>query len=63
MLPTFDVLVHPGEQVTCCHALREAGVPSSLHIIEGAGHGGPGFDTPEIRAMVLGFFDKHLKKR
>jgi phosphatidylinositol alpha 1,6-mannosyltransferase len=30
VLPTFDVLVHPGEQETCCHALREAaasGVP------------------------------------
>jgi phosphatidylinositol alpha 1,6-mannosyltransferase len=30
VLPTLDVLVHPGEQETCCHALREAaasGVP------------------------------------
>lgn len=30
VLPPFDVLVHPGEQETCCHALREAaasGVP------------------------------------
>lgn len=29
-LPTFDALVHPGEQLTCAHALREAsaaGVP------------------------------------
>ncbi|UMG93329.1 glycosyltransferase [Nocardioides sp. TF02-7] len=29
-LPTLDLLVHPGEQETCCHALREAaasGVP------------------------------------
>jgi phosphatidylinositol alpha 1,6-mannosyltransferase len=29
-LPTLDVLVHPGEHETCCHALREAsacGVP------------------------------------
>lgn len=25
VLPTLDVLVHPGEQETCCHALREAG--------------------------------------
>lgn len=24
-MATFDVLVHPGEQETCCHALREAG--------------------------------------
>ncbi|WP_140403962.1 MULTISPECIES: glycosyltransferase [unclassified Nocardioides] len=30
VLPTLDVLVHPGEHETCCHALREAaaaGVP------------------------------------
>jgi len=24
-IPTLDVLVHPGEHETCCHALREAG--------------------------------------
>jgi phosphatidylinositol alpha 1,6-mannosyltransferase len=24
-LPTLDVVVHPGERETCCHALREAG--------------------------------------
>jgi phosphatidylinositol alpha 1,6-mannosyltransferase len=30
VLPSFDLLVHPGERETCCHALREAaaaGVP------------------------------------
>ncbi|KQW49897.1 glycosyl transferase family 1 [Nocardioides sp. Root1257] len=25
VLPTFDVLLHPGTRETCCHALREAG--------------------------------------
>ena len=26
-----------------------------------AGHGGKEFDTPEVRALVLAFLDKHLK--
>jgi len=42
--------------------LRENGVPSTLKVIEGAGHGGKLFDTPEVRETVLQFFDKQLKR-
>jgi len=42
--------------------LRENGVPSTLKVIGGAGHGGKLFDTPEVRETVLQFFDKQLKR-
>lgn len=41
-------------------ALTKANVSSDLHIVPGAGHGGKGFDTPEIRETVLGFFQETL---
>jgi len=43
-------------------ALKKAGVDVTFHKIVGAGHGGPQFNTPEVRAMVQAFFDRHLKK-
>jgi arylsulfatase A-like enzyme/acetyl esterase/lipase len=52
----------PLDQSERLHAkLLEAGVASTLHVIKGAGHGGKGFDTPEVRDIVRGFFGKHLK--
>jgi dipeptidyl aminopeptidase/acylaminoacyl peptidase len=42
-------------------ALKRAGVNVTFHKIVGAGHGGPQFGTPITRAMVLAFFDQHLK--
>ena len=44
-------------------ALEKAGVESSLHVIAGGGHGGTGFGTPEIQALIIGFLDRHLKPR
>ena len=41
-------------------ALRKAGVESRLVVVPGAGHGGPGFNTPEINRQVDEFFDRHL---
>ena len=43
-------------------ALTAAGVPSEFVRIPKSGHGGPGFNTPEVRAKIEAFFDKHLKK-
>jgi acetyl esterase/lipase len=39
-------------------ALKKAGVNSTFHVVEGAGHG---FGGPEIQAMVRAFFEKHLR--
>ncbi|MCA9176347.1 MAG: alpha/beta hydrolase fold domain-containing protein [Planctomycetales bacterium] len=52
----------PVEQSTKLHAkLLSAGVPSRLHIVEGAGHGGKLFQSPESRQVVLRFFNETLR--
>ena len=54
----------PLEQSERLHAkLKEAGVPSTLHVIKGAAHGGKEFDTPEIRTLIREFLSKHLHSR
>gem|GEM_PF-430364 len=40
--------------------LKDANVFSKLEIIEGAGHGGPPFETPEARAIITEFFERFL---
>ena len=42
--------------------LRKTKVPSQFKLVEGAGHGGKEFDTPESRALILNFFDRYLKR-
>lgn len=42
-------------------ALRKTGVSVHFHTIKGAGHGGPGFDAPEVKDRVARFFDEKLK--
>lgn len=52
----------PLVQSTRLHeALRKAGVESTLEVIAGAGHGGPGFQTDSVRRMVREFFAHHLR--
>jgi len=41
--------------------LQQHGVASRLHIVQGAGHGGSLFQSPENRALVLTFLTRHLK--
>ena len=54
----------PYNQCTSLHAaLEKAGVSSKLHIIEGAGHGGPQFGAPEIQAMKTEFLTRTIQKR
>ena len=43
--------------------LRKIGVPVQYEVVEGAGHGGKLFDTPEVKATVRAFFDQYLKRR
>ncbi len=43
--------------------LKDAGVSSKLHIVKGAGHGGKGFQTPEVRQVILKFFNQYLRPR
>lgn len=44
-------------------ALQAAGVPSTLHIVQGAGHGGKEFQSEESREVVRQFFAQHLQSR
>jgi len=41
-------------------ALKKVGVESKLHLVKGAGHAVGG---REVNALIVPFFDKHLKKR
>lgn len=40
--------------------LKKTGVPSQFEVVEGAGHGGKLFDTAEVKAKVLTFFQARL---
>ena len=57
-----DNVVPPGQSEELVAALKKAGVEVKLQIIEGNGHGGPGFNSPENRKLVADFFAKHLRK-
>ena len=41
---------------------QEAGLESSFHVIEGAGHGGPQFSDPTRYTLVKEFLDRHIKQ-
>src|SRR5262245_60671979 len=54
------VPIRHSERLT--EALKKAGVEVQFVRKEGAGHGGPSFQTDEARKSYQDFFDKHLKK-
>jgi acetyl esterase/lipase len=55
-----DPLVPIAQSQSLADALKAAGVDVTFQTIAGAGHGGPGFNSPEARRTVEAFFDKHL---
>jgi acetyl esterase/lipase len=58
-----DNIVPPQQSEVLTAALKKAGVEAEMVVVKGAGHGGPGFLTPELFAVEEAFFDKHLKAK
>ena len=56
-----DPLVPLGQSQLLEKALKDAGVEVTLKVIEGAGHGGRQFNSPEANEAIEVFFNKHLK--
>ncbi|MGA2032993.1 MAG: alpha/beta hydrolase [Thermoguttaceae bacterium] len=57
-----DNVVPPGQSDALAEALKKAGVEVKLVVVQGNGHGGPGFNSPENRKLIEEFFAKHLGK-
>jgi acetyl esterase/lipase len=57
-----DPTVPYNQSELLAEALQKAGVEVTLVKLEGAGHGGPAFNTPDVRKQIEAFMDKQLKK-
>jgi dipeptidyl aminopeptidase/acylaminoacyl peptidase len=57
-----DKLVPLSQSEVLAEALKKAGVETTLVVVQGNGHGGPGFNSPENRKLIEDFFAKHLGK-
>ena len=58
-----DPLVPLQQSKILAVALTADGVEATLQIVPGGGHGGPGFNTPQVRQMMLDFANRHLKPK
>lgn len=56
-----DPLVPLQQSRLLAEALQKAGVPVTLRVVPGGGHGGPAFDTPAEKNRLYEFFVKNLK--
>jgi acetyl esterase/lipase len=56
-----DDVVPYAQSEELADALKKAGVDVTLKKVEGAGHGGPDFLSPDNRKLIEGFLDAHLK--
>jgi acetyl esterase/lipase len=59
---TKDPSVSPSQTLLLHNALREAGVPSTRYVIEGAGHASPEFSDPQVIKIMVDFLNSNLKK-
>jgi len=57
-----DQVVPLGQSDQMHKRYQEMGLESSLHVIEGAGHGGPQFSDPARYGLVKEFLDRHIKQ-
>jgi acetyl esterase/lipase len=57
-----DRLVGPRQSQLLHDRLKEKNVEATLEMIDGAGHGGPQFTSPDRIKTITAFFDKHLKQ-
>ena len=57
-----DGVVPPNQNEEVHKRYQEANLESSLHLIEGAGHGGPQFSDVERYDLVKAFVDRHIKR-
>ncbi|MCK4747940.1 MAG: alpha/beta hydrolase, partial [Bacteroidales bacterium] len=58
---THDCTVTPESSVLLEKALKGKGVAAALHLLPGAGHGGPQFTSSETKSFVLDFLDGIFK--
>jgi acetyl esterase/lipase len=57
-----DEVVPPSQNEVVHERYQAAGLESSLHMIKGAGHGGPQFSDAERYGLVRAFVDRHIKQ-
>ena len=57
-----DQLVPLSQSEQVHNLYQEMGLESSLHVIEGAGHGGPQFSDPTRYQFTKEFFARHIKQ-
>ncbi len=58
---TKDPRVRPNQSQRLCDAYRELKLENTLHPVEGAGHGGPEFESQDVQTAVTSFLDRHFK--
>ncbi len=59
---TTDPLVPLDQSQRLADKLKSVGADVTLDVLEGAGHGGPQFTTPEKLTRITEFFARHLAK-
>ena len=57
-----DNVVPLGQSEELATALKKVGAEVHFVVIEGNGHGGPGFGSPDRRRLIEDFFARHLGK-